>query len=291
MINVKDIFRNCLRKAKYISLKIGDVIVKVVKNININNLKISGVEIGISRHGNSTIFVVLGITVVSFFAFGLGFVTTSLLFFLIITMYFFRDPVRVLPKRKNVVVSPCDGIVLKICPSLLPEELNLNDKNEYTKISTFMNITDMHIQRMPVDCIVRRIEYIKGTFINASFDKASKDNERNIVLVEGKNGDTLCIVQIAGFVARRIVCTVGKDEVCKVGEKYGMIKFGSRIELYIPKSYNVEISVGQRLVCGETVVANFNYEKNSGDSGNNGNNNGNGNVNGSGINSNDGYIE
>jgi phosphatidylserine decarboxylase len=174
-----------------------------------------------------------------------------------LTIWFFRDPERVLPDKKNVVVSPCDGLILKIETASLPEELNSDDSSEYTKISTFINVTDMHVQRIPVDGTIKQIEYIKGTFINASLDKASKDNERNLVLMEAKNGDTICIVQIAGFVARRIVCDVKKDEVCKVGERYGMIKFGSRIELYIPKRYKVEVLAGQRLVCGETVVASW----------------------------------
>ena len=120
-----------------------------------------------------------------------------------------------------------------------------------------MNITDLHVQRVPVDCKVKQIEYVKGAFINASLDKASKDNERNIVLFERENGDNICVVQIAGFVARRIVCDLMKDEICKIGERYGMIKFGSRIEVYVPKSYKIEVLEGQRAVCGETIFARF----------------------------------
>ena len=229
----------------------------LLKRFDIIKLKIGDFSIKIAKDGQNTILFVCGAFVVSFIGLGFGFITTSLLFFLLLTLYFFRDPHRVLPDKKNIVVAPCDGLILNIETSSLPEELSIKDTREYTKISTFMNVTDMHIQRMPVDCKVKQIEYVKGAFINASFDKASKDNERNIVLVERENGDNLCIVQIAGFVARRIVCHVSKDEFCKIGEKYGMIKFGSRIELYIPKHYKVEVLKGQRLVCGETVVASF----------------------------------
>ena len=112
-------------------------------------------------------------------------------------------------------------------------------------------------QQYPVDGVIKQVEYVNGLFVNASLDKASKDNERNYVLIKAQNGDSICITQIAGLVARRIVCNVRKDEMCSVGERYGMIKFGSRIELYIPKHYKVEVLKGQRLVCGETVVASF----------------------------------
>ena len=210
---------------------------RLLKHFDVVRLKIGDFHVKISKDGKNTILFVCGAFVVSFIGLGFGFITTTLLFFLLLTLYFFRDPHRVLPERTNVVVSPCDGLILNIETSSLPQELSIKDTREYTKISTFMNVTDMHIQRMPVDCVVKQIEYIKGAFINASLDKASKDNERNIVLVERENGDHLCIVQIAGFIARRIVCHVEKDEQCKIGEKYGMIKFGSRIELYIPKHY------------------------------------------------------
>ena len=211
----------------------------------------------IAKEGKSTIYVMIFIIVISFLATGLEFITTTLIFVMFLTLYFFRDPVRVLPDRQNVIVSPCDGLILNITTSTLPEELGGKDKNEYTKISVFMNINDVHVQRIPVDCTVKQIEYVKGAFVNASLDKESKDNERNIVLFERENGDNICVVQIAGFIARRIVCHLTKDEQCKIGEKYGMIKFGSRIEIYLPTNYKIEVLKGQRLVCGETVVAVF----------------------------------
>lgn len=256
-MNKKDINKR-LVKAKGQAGKVVKRAFSIVKKFNPCSIKLGHcVDVKISKHGIKIIYFVIAVCFISLICTGLGFLTTTLLFFLMLTIWFFRDPERVLPDRKNVVVAPCDGLILKIETASLPEELNSDDSSEYTKISTFMNVTDMHVQRIPVDSIIKQIEYIKGTFINASLDKASKDNERNLVLMEAKNGDTICIVQIAGFVARRIVCDVKKNEVCKVGERYGMIKFGSRIELYFPKRYKVEVLAGQRLVCGETVVASW----------------------------------
>ena len=148
-------------------------------------------------------------------------------------------------------------MVISIDKTKLPEELNSEDKDNYTKISVLLKITDVHVQRIPVDSVVKQVEYIKGSFINASFDKASKDNERNIVLLERKNGDKICITQIAGLISRRIICDVKQDEICQIGERYGMIKFGSRVEIYLPNDYEVEVLEGQRLVGGETIVATF----------------------------------
>lgn len=228
-----------------------------LKKVSIKNLKIGCVNLSINQHGMNIIYVLIGITFLVLLSTGLSFLTAVCLFLLAMSAWFFRDPERVLPERKNVVVAPCDGLIVKIETTTLPEELNSNDTKEYTKISTFMNVTDMHVQRMPVDCKVKQIEYIKGAFISANLDKASKDNERNYVVVESENGDTICITQIAGFVARRIVCDVKQDEICKAGERYGCIKFGSRIELYVPKSYKIEVLTGQRMVCGETIVASW----------------------------------
>ena len=251
-----DVKKECKKGAKKVKNTLNFVVDKL-KKIRIKNLKIGCVNLSINQHGMNIIYVLIGITFLVLLSTGLSFLTAVCLFLLAMSAWFFRDPERVLPERKNVVVAPCDGLIVKIETTTLPEELNSNDTKEYTKISTFMNVTDMHVQRMPVDCKVKQIEYIKGAFISANLDKASKDNERNYVVVEAENGDTICITQIAGFVARRIVCDVKQDEICKAGERYGCIKFGSRIELYVPKSYKIEVLTGQRMVCGETIVASW----------------------------------
>lgn len=246
-----------LRKFFDVCLKIKMVCLYLISKINISNLKLGKFNIKLSKEGRNTILIVFGVFVVSFITIGFGFLTTTLMFLLLMTVYFFRDPERVLPEKNNVLVSPCDGKILTIETSNLPSEISSKDAREYTKISICMNFNDVHVQRIPVDCKVKQKEYIKGTFINATLDKASKDNERNILLVERENGDNICIVQIAGLISRRIVCNVEKDEFCKMGERYGMIKFGSRVEIYIPKNYKIEVLAGQRVISGETVVASF----------------------------------
>ena len=230
---------------------------KIPSEADIANPKTSLLNINITKDGRTTLFIVFGVLILSYIIFGIGCISTIMLFLCLITIYFFRDPERVLPETKNAIISPCDGKILKIETASLPDELGGKDKKEYTKISVFMNIMDVHIQRIPVNCKVKQIEYIKGTFINATLDKASKDNERNIVLFERENGDNICVVQISGFISRRIVCHIEKEQTCNIGERYGMIKFGSRVEIYVPKNYKIEVLAGQRVISGETVVASF----------------------------------
>ena len=230
---------------------------KYIKNFNIGNLNLGNCKIKISKYGRNTILFFMVLCFISLICFGLGFLTTALLFLLLFVSWFFRDPDRIVVKKNNSVISPSDGIILNIETASLPEELNINDNHEYTKISVFLALTDVHIQRIPVDGIIKQVEYVNGTFINASFDKASKDNERNYIVIERNNGDKVCVAQIAGLVSRRIVCDVKKDEVCSIGERYGIIKFGSRIELYVPKNYKIEVLAGQRVIGGETVMASF----------------------------------
>ncbi len=260
MVNKKKIkseIEEIAKKTKSTSKQLFENIVKTIKDFNICDFKVGKTEIKISKYGKNTIYFTMIVCFVSLLSTGLGFLTTTLLFAVLFTLCFFRDPDRVINNKKNSLVSPTDGVVLRIESSSLPEELNEKDSNGYTKISILLKITDVHIQRIPVDCIVKKIEYIQGAFINASFNKASKENERNIVLLERKNGDKICICQIAGLISRRIICEIKQDESCEIGEKYGMIKFGSRVELYIPKNYNIEILEGQKVIAGETIVASF----------------------------------
>ena len=172
--------------------------------------------------------------------------------------YFFRDPIRSIPPE-NVVVSPADGLVTFIGDSKCPLENNL-DKNNYTKISIFLSIFDVHVNRMPIDASISSINYIPGRFLNATLDKSSKENERNIIHAK-KNNDDIYVVQIAGLIARRIVCNLKNNQEVIKGERIGIIKFGSRVDLYIPKNYNILISKGQRVIGGETIISNPNNIK------------------------------
>ena len=169
--------------------------------------------------------------------------------------YFFRDPIRSIPNEK-VVVSPADGIVTFIGSSNNPLGDNLDD-NIYTKISIFLSIFDVHVNRMPVDATVSSVKYIPGNFINATLDKSSNENERNIIIAEN-NDNKFYIVQIAGLIARRIVCNLKINQEVIKGDRIGIIKFGSRVDLYLPQNYNILVSKGQRVIGGETLISNPN---------------------------------
>ena len=173
--------------------------------------------------------------------------------------YFFRDPIRAIP-NENMVVSPADGVVTFIGNSKNPLDENL-DKNIYTKISIFLSIFDVHVNRMPVDATVSLIKYVPGKFINATLDKSSTENERNIIFAEN-NKDKFYIVQIAGLIARRIVCNLKKNQEVIKGDRIGIIKFGSRVDLYLPQNYNILVSKDQKVIGGETIISNPNNIKN-----------------------------
>ena len=172
--------------------------------------------------------------------------------------YFFRDPVRVIPGEK-VIVSPSDGLVTYIGISKNPLS-DKSDQNNYKKISIFLSVFDVHVNRMPVDAKISQIKYIPGKFINATLDKSSEENERNIILAENNN-DKFYIVQIAGLIARRIVCTIKNKQEVNKGDRIGIIKFGSRVDLYLPENYNIMVTKGQRVVGGETIISNPNEIK------------------------------
>jgi len=168
--------------------------------------------------------------------------------------FFFRDPPRVTPLGEGLVISPADGTVLMIAAAVPPEELELGEK-ALPRISIFLNIFDVHINRIPVDGRVVTQAYRPGTFVNAALDKASEDNERHAVCLETAGGQRLGLVQIAGLVARRIVCRLEDGQSVRAGERYGLIRFGSRVDVYLPAGVAPLVVVGQRAVGGETVLA------------------------------------
>jgi phosphatidylserine decarboxylase len=168
--------------------------------------------------------------------------------------YFFRDPPRVTPDRAGLVVSPADGLVSAVAPAVPPAELGLGAA-ALTRVSVFMNVFDCHVNRTPVAGRVTAIAYRPGRFFNASLDKASEENERNGITIETPDGRRFGVVQIAGLVARRIVCEVGEGAVLATGERFGMIRFGSRLDVYLPDGVAPLVAVGQRTVAGETVIA------------------------------------
>ena len=164
--------------------------------------------------------------------------------------HFFRDPERVGPEDAEAVASPADGKVIKVTRELDPVSGEMRQV-----IAIFMNVFNVHVNRMPVSGKVELIRYIPGKFVNASFDKASTDNERSILVVTGKGNQRFTVVQIAGLIARRIVCWAEPGDKLKRGERFGMIKFGSRVDLYMPDGYVPTVSVGQKVIAGETALA------------------------------------
>lgn len=168
--------------------------------------------------------------------------------------YFFRDPERVTPQRPGLLVSPADGVISLIEPAVPPVELGMGDA-PMMRVSVFMNVFNCHVNRMPVAGTVSAVSYRPGKFFNASLDKASSDNERNSVALEMADGRKIAVVQIAGLVARRIVCDVKPGAVLEAGERFGMIRFGSRLDVYLPEGVHPLVALGQTMVAGETVMA------------------------------------
>ena len=167
--------------------------------------------------------------------------------------YFFRDPERISINDDNYLTSPADGEVLMVHEIDGPKELNLEGK-KFTKISIFMNIFDCHVNRAPCEGKISEILYKPGKFLNASLDKASEDNERNYYQIINNSGEEIIVVQIAGLIARRIVCESSKDQQLKQGERIGMIRFGSRADVYF-ENYKPLVKVGQKTIAGETLLA------------------------------------
>jgi phosphatidylserine decarboxylase len=167
--------------------------------------------------------------------------------------YFFRDPERISINDENYLTSPADGEVLMVHKVDGPKELGLEDK-KFTKISIFMNVFDCHVNRTPCDGKISEILYKPGKFLNASLDKASEDNERNYYKIINNQGEEVIVVQIAGLIARRIVCESTRDQQLQQGERIGMIRFGSRADVYF-ENYETLVKVGQKTIAGETLLA------------------------------------
>lgn len=170
--------------------------------------------------------------------------------------YFFRDPDRVTPQIKDVVVSPADGVVQMITRVTGPEELGLNNKT-FNRISIFMSVFNVHVNRAPATGKILRLAYIKGKFFNATLDKASKDNERQLLAMRTECGKEIAFVQIAGLIARRIVCFAKEGQTYQAGERFGLIRFGSRLDVYLPTDIEPQVCIGQTMVAGETILANL----------------------------------
>ena len=205
----------------------------------------------IHDEGYKFIIIFTLITIVLYFIHGflgfIGFVLTIWCYF------FFRDPERVSINDDSYLVSPADGVVLKVEEVQGPKELDLENK-KFKKISIFMNVFDCHVNRSPCSGLISNILYKPGKFINASLDKASEDNERNYYKIKNNLGEDIIVVQIAGLIARRIVCETEKDQNLSQGERIGMIRFGSRVDIYF-ENYSTLVKENQKTIAGETLLA------------------------------------
>ena len=199
-------------------------------------------------------------------------VTSLILFFIYIPLgwvgigltiwcyYFFRDPKRTTPVREGLLVSPADGVISLIEKTMPPPELDI-EKEVLTRISVFMNVFNCHVNRSPIAGKVMEINYRPGKFFNASLDKASVDNERNSLVLQIPDGRQIVVVQIAGLVARRIVSFVKPKQTLRIGQRFGLIRFGSRVDIYLPTGVQPLVCIGQIMVSGETVIADLNSKE------------------------------
>ena len=198
-------------------------------------------------------FLVIVIALTIFLYFFSSFLGLLGLFLSVWVYYFFRDPERISINDDNYLVSPADGLVLQVYETLGPKELGLENK-KFSKVSIFMNVFDCHVNRTPCDGKVSEIVYKPGKFFNASLDKASEDNERNYYKIINNQGEDVIVVQIAGLMARRIVCEISEDQNLKQGDRIGIIRFGSRADIYF-ENYIPLVKVNQKTIAGETLLA------------------------------------
>ncbi|MGY8986786.1 MAG: phosphatidylserine decarboxylase [Sphingomonadales bacterium] len=213
----------------------------------------------IHPEGRPFILIFFVITLVLFLAFGnflgcLGVILT------LWCVYFFRDPKRVTPTTQGLIISPADGVVLPIKTVTPPSELGFGD-TPLQKISIFMNVFDVHVNRAPIQGTVTKVVYIPGKFFNASLDKASEHNERQLLVMENADGMKIGFVQIAGLVARRIVGFVIEGDYLNAGERFGLIRFGSRVDIYLPEGLEPLVIEGQSTLAGETVLADIRFKE------------------------------
>ena len=173
-------------------------------------------------------------------------------------IFFFRDPERIIPVEKNVLVSPADGVVTGVDYNVLaPKEINFGDR-KVNKITIFLNVFNVHVNRVPVAGKITKVVYTAGKFHSANLDEAGTENERNIAVVKTENGTEIAFAQVAGLVARRIISDLKEGQEVKTGDRYGIIRFGSRADIYMPENVEIKALVGQTMIGGESIIATIN---------------------------------
>ena len=193
------------------------------------------------------------------FAFGAWLIWLGLVFTLF-CLYFFRDPERHPPPRANLLLAPADGRVVAVRPAAPPPELGLSTGPRW-KVSIFLSVLNVHVNRVPADGVITRIAYRHGAFVSAGQDKASEANERNALAIRLPDGQEIAVVQIAGLIARRILCSVREGDPVTAGDRFGIIRFGSRTDLYLPEGVRPLVTEGQTMIGGETVIAELEHDR------------------------------
>ena len=214
--------------------------IKILSIIHREGWKLSAISLLIS------IFLVTTVPLLSFFSF-------LITFFI---LWFFRDPDRNTPNEEGKIISPADGKVCLIDTSTPPKELNYGNE-KMLRVCIFMNVFNVHVNRSPIRGKIKKIEYKEGSFFNASLDKASEKNERNSVIITTESGIEIIVVQIAGLIARRILSFVNDGDRLNLGERFGLIRFGSRVDIYLPKTFKSEVKVGDKTIAGETIIGSY----------------------------------
>lgn len=209
----------------------------------------------VHKEGYKFIFIFAMVALMATLFTGSDLIGTIGLVLTIWCVFFFRDPERVSPVEENVIVSPSDGIITRVeYGSELPEDLEVKGK-KFNKISIFLNVFDVHVNRVPISGEIIKIRYKAGKFLSANAEEASSANERNSIVVKTPEGHEIVFVQVAGMVARRIVSDLREGESVLTGQRYGIIRFGSRLDLYLPEDIEIKALVGQKMIGGETVIA------------------------------------
>lgn len=212
----------------------------------------------VHKEGYKFIFIFAIVALVATLITGSELIGTIGLVLTLWCVFFFRDPERVCPIEENVIVSPSDGIVTRVeFNAEAPEDLELGNKR-FNKISIFLNVFDVHVNRVPVSGKISKISYKSGKFLSANAEEASSENERNSIIVKTTNQIEVIFVQVAGLVARRIVSDLREGEDVVTGQRYGIIRFGSRLDVYLPEEVEIKVLVGQKMTGGETVIARIN---------------------------------
>lgn len=213
-----------------------------------------------SIHREGYIFIAIGVvfSILSGAVFSvLGWLSAFVTIFIIC---FFRDPKRISPQEDGLVVSPADGVVHKVEDAKAPEELKLEDIT-YKRVSIFLSVFNVHVNRVPIAGKITNLHYRSGKFLNAAAEKASVDNERQSCVVETSKGEKVVFVQIAGLIAKRIICDLSLEQEVKTGDRFGIIRFGSRMDVYLPKNTKIEVEEGQTMIGGETILAKLSSSK------------------------------